>query len=251
MVTAVLNPWDRALYLAMVRQTCFFDRSNWRQPYRGVFQTIVQRGLSSGLYFPLEEACSRWTGSAAAGGQLAGVINGALLNPIALVKHQNWGAKEGASFLQTSTHLYQHSGLKVFSRGITATIFRDAIFGLCFSFRKTMRSPGQDERTTFMGSMAFAALGTVLSSPFNYIRNVTYASILATDAPTTRSLRSLVEATLREFVADARKQDTGLKAAHFIQERLKLGWGTARVAVGMAMVDLMYRSCCTYFNDGG
>mmetsp|Transcript_124036 Transcript_124036/g.358710 ORF Transcript_124036/g.358710 Transcript_124036/m.358710 type:complete len:282 (-) Transcript_124036:71-916(-) len=247
-MTGALNPWDRALYLSVVHRTSFFDRSNWQHPFRGILQTVGQRGLSSGLYFPLEEACSRWTSSAVVGGQLAGIINGAMLNPIALVKHQNWGSKEGASFVETSMHLYRYAGLKVFTHGLAVTMCRDAIFGFCFSLRKTAWHC-QDERGAFAASMVFAALGTVLSSPFNYIRNITYASILASDG-TSRSMRRRVEALLLEFAADVRRQETPLRSAQFVQERLKLGWGSFRVAVGMAMLDFAYSACCRFLNGG-
>ena len=36
---------------------CFgSDARNWRQPYHGFSQTIVQRSATSGCYFPLEQS---------------------------------------------------------------------------------------------------------------------------------------------------------------------------------------------------
>ena len=52
---AVFNPWDRALYLSIKNNRNFLNWVNFYNPLAGVFQTIIQRTISAGLYFPLEE----------------------------------------------------------------------------------------------------------------------------------------------------------------------------------------------------
>jgi hypothetical protein len=48
-ITALLNPYDRALYLAQIKARPFLNWDNFRLPYQGVSQTIVQRSISSGI----------------------------------------------------------------------------------------------------------------------------------------------------------------------------------------------------------
>jgi len=51
----VFNPWDRALYLSQKHDRKFLDFRNFENPMAGVTQTLFQRAISNGLYFPLEE----------------------------------------------------------------------------------------------------------------------------------------------------------------------------------------------------
>ena len=95
---AVFNPWDRALYLSVLTHRKFLHRENFREPMRGVLQTIVQKAISGGLYFPLEEIFSSYIReyldtnykskytSIFLGGMLAGAVNGILLNPFSRIK---------------------------------------------------------------------------------------------------------------------------------------------------------------------
>ena len=100
---AVFNPWDRALYLSVMHHRDFLHRENFSKPFAGVMQTITQRAISSGLYFPLEEifteAITDWNSKRAdndtrgaqrtinfVAGLLAGSTNGLLLNPFSSVK---------------------------------------------------------------------------------------------------------------------------------------------------------------------
>jgi hypothetical protein len=100
---AVFNPWDRALYLSVMHHRPFLRAENFKNPMAGVLQTITQRALSSGLYFPLEDIfaetltkLNKETENANKqrfihfiAGLLAGSTNGLLLNPFSSVKVRN------------------------------------------------------------------------------------------------------------------------------------------------------------------
>lgn len=99
---------DRALYLTIKENRNFLNIENFRQPFSGLLQTLFQRALSAGLYFPLEDiflqnllevrerrgggVCGNpnsrfrdhWVALAA--GNLAGAVSGLVLNPLAAVK---------------------------------------------------------------------------------------------------------------------------------------------------------------------
>ena len=102
----LFNPWDRALYLSIKEHRPFLSRSNFTTPFAGVSQTIVQRAVSAGLYFPLEDIYATrlrdsnfgvfkdvesgggvndkkggWVALTA--GLLAGMTNGLIMNPLA------------------------------------------------------------------------------------------------------------------------------------------------------------------------
>ena len=65
---------------------------------KGMFQTLVQRAISSGLYFPLEDICRIQAGNLFpslesyrsfhnfVAGTLAGTINGIVMNPAVTVR---------------------------------------------------------------------------------------------------------------------------------------------------------------------
>lgn len=97
---AVFNPWDRALYLSVMHHRPFLRAENFANPMAGVMQTITQRAISSGLYFPLEDIFAELITKhynepdnsgiqrtiRFVSGLLAGSTNGILLNPFSSVK---------------------------------------------------------------------------------------------------------------------------------------------------------------------
>lgn len=91
----IFNPWDRALYLSLKHDRRFLHRHNFISPFAGVVQTITQRAISSGLYFPLEDIYLRMLDvdkremlpfSFILAGVLAGATNGVIMNPLAAIK---------------------------------------------------------------------------------------------------------------------------------------------------------------------
>lgn len=91
----LFNPWDRALYLSVKHERPFLKFANFESPMSGVLQTVVQRAISAGLYFPLEELSIEFleltfgvynSAVVFAAGTIAGVANGVLMNPFTRVK---------------------------------------------------------------------------------------------------------------------------------------------------------------------
>lgn len=166
----IFNPWDRALYLSVSNDRPFLHRLNFVSPMHGVFQTVFQRGISAGLYFPLEEIfiCylkdSFKTSKSAPGsnetwlllsaGLMAGAGNGLIMNPISSIKYHYWAtsggsevynssvARKGAeplrmktdSFFTVAADMLRRGGLRPFFVGVNATISRDIIFGGIFAY---------------------------------------------------------------------------------------------------------------------
>lgn len=240
-VTAALNPWDRGVYLAIINQRPFLSRSNFKDPYRGLTQTLFSRALSSGLYFPLEDYFASITGSVALGGQVAGITIGAILNPFSLIKYQTWGADEQRPFLKQATHMYRKAGVFVFTRGLVATAMRDSLFGVVFATRRYF--PADDGATRFVVSALAAGAAATISSPFNFVRNYVYAQCPGTHLECLGCRTTFAHRMLGDLVRNVKSQTTYPSAFRYLLMRLAIGWGTLRVAVGMALTDQCYILC--------
>ncbi len=168
----------------------------------------------------------------------AGAANGAFLNSIAAVKYQGWaaaGPTDRFAFASTARAMFSHGGLAPFLKGTKATVVRDAAFGITFELLRhvvSRRRPHVVDSPTavFATNVGAAVCATVVSAPFNYVRNVQYASA-PTATPTT------VLAELRQLVCEVRVDASPWRT---LQRKLRLGWGSLRVGVGMAIGAKVY-----------
>ncbi len=93
--------------------------------------------------------------------------------------------------------------------------------------------------------MFAACTATILSSPWNYVRNVHYATPPGIPAASFYSI-------ITDLFLLSRKEATLYKRSAFILKRFRIGWGTARVGVGMAFGSELYYYCSQSFqNDHG
>jgi len=245
LTAVILNPWDKALYLSVVEKRPFLDRRNFLNPYGGVFQTAVQRSLSSGLYFPLETKFQKWASDAGftsnlsrnfLAGQGTGLITAFCINPLSIIRYRCWGTEQ--SFLKETNIIFKDGILATFNtlrKGTFATCLRDVSFGVVFCCVRSY-VPRKDRRSLkgFSTDLASAALATIGSSPFNYCRNMIYSAPLNAPPPSIVSCLSHLSKCNGE---------SGLKALSYLQARLRIGWGTSRVAFGMAMSSQLYEIC--------
>lgn len=155
------------------------------------------------------------------------------------------------NFLSIAREILQQGGFHQFFVGTKATVKRDLIFGGCFALlrheflpiliRKSKNAMEHAEapnssrkRTDFAINMIAATVATILSSPMNYVRNIHYA----TD-PSSKPATSIQ--ILRELVHRANHENpTWSGRVHFMQQMLRLGWGTLRVGCGMAVGAMLY-----------
>jgi len=243
--TTMLNPWDRALFLSVLERRPFLHWKNLRNPYQGYMQTLVQRSVSSGLYFPLEHifikmyspyiACTgsdqRTTYLVA--GCSAGVINAIILNPLSYTKYHSWSSPTCRDFKSSFTRILKNQGLRGFYRGSVSTMFRDFVFGGLFSTMRNTHQPEETSSRRFAINFASCAVATLFSSPWNFVRNMQYGT------STTMPVQGMGP-ILGALWVEAKAEPTLLRRASHLQQRLRIGWGTARVSVGMALVDLFY-----------
>jgi hypothetical protein len=257
----LFNPFDRALYLSVKNEIPFLRWENFQQPYQGFFQSVGHRAISGGLYYPLEQFFMTLTptndwetqivgGSshnnnnkaAASGafynflaGTAAGTANALICNPISAIKYKTWGRDVNRGMVLETKEMLRKGGLRPFGNGLIPTVARDMVFGGCYTFlRLELQYRFQlSSETQWMANLVAAALATVVSGPFNLARNVQYAT-------KSRHVADTVREVLTTLVRETQDLPTAFLKWRHIQNRLRIGWGTARVAVGMAFGHSVY-----------
>lgn len=257
----VFNPYDRALYLSVKENRPFLHRANWQNPYTGFLQSISGRALQGGLYFPVEHFFLRCINNSRTdddyhpynnntGGQSSsdpklnflagtatGALNAAILNPISAVKYKTWGRETNRGmFHEIGSMLHKANySIRPFFNGLSPTVARDVVFGGTYTWLRLQLPLWWDlaPNQHWIGNFVAAALATVLSGPLNYVRNVQFATHSHEKA--TPILR-----ILQELASETAKQPGNVQKLHHLQNKLRIGWGTARVAMGMSFAHAVY-----------
>lgn len=169
-------------------------------------------------------------------GTAAGAVNATLLNPLSAIKYKTWGREENRGMWTEAFGMLHKSGsIRPFLNGMIPTLYRDVVFGGCYTWLRLLIQSGLDlePNQQWMGNMIAAAFATVLSGPFNYVRNIQYAT----------SSREVADSTfkiLSDLMQETRAQSTIAERWDYLQHRLRIGWGTTRVALGMAFAHSVY-----------
>jgi hypothetical protein len=236
------NPFDRALYLSVKNNVPFLTKQSFAHPYQGFAQSVVGRALSGGLYYPLEHffmtqippESGPWANFLAGTG--AGMTNALILNPITAIKYKTWSrvTEVKTTMFSEAKTMYLKGGLRPFTFGLGPTLVRDVVFGGCYTYlRLEFQFHGLPPEHQWMGNMAAAALATILSGPLNLARNVQYGTKSRKTAPT-------IVTVFLTLAQQIKEQPSTLRKWIYLQNRLRIGWGTARVAIGMAFGQFMY-----------
>ena len=146
--------------------------------------------------------------------------------------------------MKESMEMFRKGGLRPFGNGLAPTMLRDLFFGGTYTFLRLELQYLLQLRTDqqWAANMASAAMATIVSAPFNLVRNVQYATRSREKADTISNI-------LRDFVEEAARQPTTWRRARYVQNRLRIGWGTVRVAVGMAFGHLVYDNLMGLYED--
>ena len=260
-VTFLLNPWDKALYLSILHNRSFLDLRNFHAPFQGVGQSLISRAISRGLYFPFEQFGYIWSKqyifksndnmNYMVGGTFAGICNAFLLNPVSAIKYTRWSDLENLSLRKEFISMYKKGGYRQFMKGMYATMCRDIVFGSTFALMRFGRrarwddgdgkTMGYGERLWIDGSSAIVA--TIMSSPFNFVRNMQYGT-----PKDVIKIPGMME-VLRELYVTGRREGGVIDASKYWVYRLRIGWGSMRVAVGMSITASCYEVSQKYILD--
>jgi hypothetical protein len=243
----LFNPFDRALYLSVKNEVPFLRWQNFESPYQGFIQSVGHRALSGGLYYPLEQffmtlipECKLEKNNKGAfynflAGTAAGSANALIVNPISAIKYKTWGRDVNRGMQVEAVDMLKKGGLRPFLNGMIPTVMRDLVFGGCYTFLRFELQYRFQLSTDYQWAANFvaAAMATVLSGPFNLARNVQYS---------TRShhVADTVTEVFNNLVQETRERPNPYEKCKHIQNRLRIGWGTTRVAVGMSFGHYVY-----------
>lgn len=254
------NPWDKALYLSVKHQRPFLSAANFTQPLQGVFQAVIQRSFAWGSYYMVQGEMrsylrpilmNQWhwseSGVQLAIGLTAGCVTAFVNNPLSVIKYHTWG-QDNRRFISSIREHWNHDGMNAFTKGLMPTLARDMVFGVCYEeFRHLSYQYARhffpvshdNEAYRFVVPLKFgsdvlaAGLATIFSSPFNYVRNIHYAT------PVKEQPQSIGH-VLKQLYQDASSYPSRVGRLGFFRERLRIGWGTARVAAGMGVGQLVF-----------
>jgi hypothetical protein len=188
---------------------------------------------------------------------------------VRFLQYHYWGKQDPENFVATAVQMYKQGGFKLFFAGTQATVCRDLVFGAVYAVLrhsgrlhdKLNRDGTVNSLSKFWHNMVAAFAATIVSSPLNYVRNIHYA--MPPDQYAGSSLQILRELwhdtnvikvplnpvprpTAFNFrVVSVVLQSPILYRLIFLQRRLRIGWGTTRVAVGMAFASQVYEKCVT------
>lgn len=237
------NPYDRALYLAVKEKRPFLDARNWHNPYNGFLQSLASRAMAGGLYFPTERFFLQCASDSPAhhfwAGTAAGAVNACVLSPFTAIRYTSWGRVQNRGMLREAFSMLRKSSgsLRPFFNGLLPTLYRDVVFGGCYTWLRLQipywyHKEWMEESALTRGLCNFmaAALATILSGPFNYVRVVQLSTSAQQRADTTWYI-------LGDLLHQTRQEPRPL---YFIVDRLRIGWGTVRVALGMSFGHSLY-----------
>lgn len=250
-LAVAFNPWDQALYRMMLTRTPLFSYTNdryvhWQNPWRGSRHALAHRIISYGMYFPLIDFYKNQTLKtynltsnqiSLIASTLTGVTTAIMLNPINVVKTQNWN-KDTTNVRQSIFQLikssckengkYSLGKISQLGRGLQYTIGRDVLFGTIY----TLGNDNYNLKKDPFIDISFACLATIINSPMNYIRHQKLFAPLNQPPPTI----SQIYTNLLENINKCQKN----KCTYLFVHNMGLGWGTLRVGVGMMSSRLIY-----------
>jgi hypothetical protein len=202
-----------------------------------------------------------------------------VLNQLSTVKYHMWNSKESLNFLSACAGMWKAGRWRPFTKGLFTTGqqetrtqayvrtqvrsctharthphslthsltkpvsgLRDTIFGLTYevlrtSLRKHTFSLGAREYkpSQFSSNIAAGLAATIVSGPLNYARNMQYATKAHKVPPS-------IASSIVQLVSEASAQAGLRERLVLLQQRLGVGWGSARVALGMASGQLLFET---------
>lgn len=242
-MTIYIQPYVR--FLCHLHHRPFLSLANFSNPYEGFHQAIAHRIITGGMYFPIEtgvvellpQNMNPFAHNLVAGG-VTGSIIALITNPLSLIKYQSWGTHHKGRLKSTVLHLWSSGGFAPFTRGITVTLVRDIIWGSTFSSLRHAIPPLTgcgDEHTpgvaSFLVNVFAGGVATFISSPINFVRNMQYGH--SPSKPHPSAIKVLSIAWRESKTAES-------PVYHFVVKRLTVGWGTLRVALGIAFSSQVY-----------
>jgi hypothetical protein len=215
------------------------DPRLWTFPFHGIQNAVFNKMMSYGLYYTFLDYFNDYYRNTVQlekdrninmlTGASVGIINSLVTNPLNSIKYHAWG-KEKQNLRMVAREMYQHGGPRAFTRGLLTTMNRDVTFGIIYQLG---RNSAPEEYQGFTANTIAAGAATVFSSPFNYIRNKKYLTCYSHTNPSTEEL-------FMKLYHNIMLHDTWGGRIQYTCKRLCIGYGTVRVAFGIAFGQWFY-----------
>ncbi len=244
----LFHPIDRALYLSITEERPFFSRINFISPYHGLTQTLFQRAIIGSSYYIVQAKMSTYITTNVVVNDLvqrglvgmsAGASYSLMTNAAAMIRAHMWG-DSSRTFTKSFKEIVSSQGWQALGRGQKASLLRDVSHGsiyemLRYQFHHSSKAhlskhffSQHQNGIQFFNNCLAACMGTVLAAPFNYAR----AKQFATPAKDTPASVSFI---LKDVLKESAAYTTTSARLLFFQQKFRIGIGTGRSALGMAV----------------
>lgn len=227
----LFNPVDRALYLHTLHNRPFFNKENWKNPYKGVNNATLQRIFSYGLFFTITDNVKLHIKNVPLAFGISSIITSCCIAPFSAIKNYYWNVNYSTSMVNFIPELYKIHGIKIFFRAMHILICRDFVFGYTMGYLRH----NYNRTNSKINNLAFISFATILSSPLNYLRIMKFTNENKSCAQITKELHNFVCTTMSD-------KNIFQKTFLVFRYKFRVGLGTLRVAIGMIVGDYMYQS---------
>jgi hypothetical protein len=242
----LFNWYDKAQYSAIKYNRSFFSKVNFKKPFHGTFNSISTKIISNGLYFYWIDFYKYYTYQLFntnetlthfIAGNGAGITTAIISNPISTVKYRSWDLN--LSTYKVINSMYINGGIKCFFKGTFSRICRDVTFSSIYVMSHYYgKQYLGDTPLLFLTDNIAVGLATILSAPFNYSMNHSYAVLPHHPYP-----------SLFDIFKDLRKEVVSKKITTVsLIKRFHIGIGTLRIMLGMTISHRIYNHIYNYFN---
>lgn len=169
----IFNPADKIIFSCCIQNKKITDKSVWNNLFKGCWNNIGSRLITSGLYFSFIDHYSNINPNKMEVAIMTAIVS-SITNPIQLVKYHSWYHNcTSVSSIQT---IYRSNGIRGMTIGIIPLISRDFVFNYIYLSNK--------KKDDHLYNLIVISGALIVSSPFNLIKNKKYS--------TNESLKSII-----------------------------------------------------------
>lgn len=163
MTAIIFNPIDKAIYVSTTKNLSITNKEVWSKCFKGTFNTIFTRLITSGLYFTfLDKLSASYSPFQTA--LMTSLVCNFLTNPIQLVKFHSW--YNNITLNDSFKFIYRNYGIRGFGIGFGSIFLRDVCFNYSYLSLKK-----KDEHLHNLFVITLSLIGV---SPLNLIKNKKY-----------------------------------------------------------------------------
>jgi hypothetical protein len=242
-ITVLMNAYDRAMYLHVVHQRHFLNPRNWTNPTHGMSMALISRTVNFGFYHSSVDIIRKKYDErgypkqckSIATGVITGTMTSMIRNPFNVIKFSQWNNHKNVDkeIKHIVGDIHNNYSYRWMIRGYGAIWMRDVITSTTYVQLRSMLIDDCDRDNPLLNvttSFVSAAVGTALSSPFNYLKNIRYHDM---HKGIDRSYGDIV----RHFGQEVRQSE---RPFALVSHRFAWKFGILRVSVGIGLSQVLF-----------